>query len=182
MNTTRYKHPPLMRAYAVHAVSTAVFGAFLPSGEHLGWLHPRMQAVVGMIPNAVRLTERAPDPGFAQTFIGMSMLMAVAILLFCVVAVRGYHTKTFESSLKRWFALIYVWSIVLVILCIAWWMPYLDPLSKGRAYFMLKAATSSNAGVLFIMNQLLVGFPMFCILTLWLGHTCTTVRRRLGSA
>ncbi|NIM41637.1 MAG: hypothetical protein GTN84_11130 [Hydrogenophaga sp.] len=178
MNSTVYKQPPMMRAYFVHAFGTAALGVLLPSGQHLVWLHSLMQPVVALIPNALRVTERAPDPVFAQTFIGLSLLIASAILLYCIVAVRGYHTKTFESSTKRWLALTHVWAIVLVILGIAWWMPYLDPISKGRAYFMLNAATSSKGGVLVIMNQLLVGFPLFCFLVLWLGHTCTTARQR----
>lgn len=50
-----------------HVLGTAVLGALLPSGEHLGWLDRLMLPVVALIPNAVRLTERAPDVVFAQT-------------------------------------------------------------------------------------------------------------------
>lgn len=179
-SSTPYRQPPLMKAYFSHAIGTALLGLLLPAGEHLAWLHSLVKPIVALIPNAARVTERAPDPVLAQTFIGLSLLIASAILLYCIVAVRGYHTKTFERSIQRWLSLMYMWGCVLLLLGIAWWMPYLDPLSKGRTYFMLKAATSSNAGVLVVMNQLLVGFPLFGFLMLWLGHTCTTVRHRTG--
>lgn len=174
---TTYRHPPLMKAYLSHAVGTAVIGTLLPSGEHLTWLHRLLQPVVNLIPNAIRIPLRAPDPVFAQTFIGLSLLIAAAILLYFVVAVRGYRTRTFDSAIKRWLVLVYGWCVVLLCLAIFWWMPLLDPLSKGRAYFILRAATSSDLGVVVVMNQLLVGFPMSMLLLIWLGHACTTVRR-----
>lgn len=178
MNAHPYKHPPLMKAYLAHAIGTALLGAVLPSGEYLEVLHRLMLPIVELIPNAMRITERAPDPMFAQTFIGLSLVIALAILLYFVVAVRGYHTKTFATSTKRWLALIYVWAIVLVMLGVAWFMPYLDPLSMGRTYFFLKAAASSNVGVLTVMNQLIVGLPLASLLTIWGGHACTNVRNR----
>lgn len=176
MNAPTYKHPPIMKAYLGHAMGTALLGAVLPSGEHLELLHRLMLPIVELIPNAVRITERAPDPMFAQTFIGLSLVIALVILLYFVVAVRGYHTKTFFSSTKRWLALIYVWAIVSMGLLIFWLIPYMDPLSEGRAYYLVKAATSSNLGVLTVMNQSVVGFPFFCFLMLWFGHACTTAR------
>lgn len=180
MNYSSYKHPPLVQAYLGHAIGTTLLGALLPSGEHLGWLHALVRPIVELIPNAVRITNRAPDPVFAQTFIGLSLVIAFLILLFFIVAVRGYHTKTFESTWRRALALLYIWGIVLVLLLSFWAVPYMDPASKGRAYFLVKAATSSNLGVLTFMNQSVVGFPLFCFLVLWLGHACTTVRNRTG--
>lgn len=180
MNASTYKQPPLMKAYSAHAVGTMLLGALLPSGEHLGLLHSLMLPIVKLIPNAVRITNRAPDPVFAQTFIGLSLLIAFLILLYFIVAVRGYHTKTFESSWRRFWALVHIWLIVAVILGIAWFMPYLDPVSKGRAYFLVKAATSGTTGILTVMNQLVAGMPLACLLSIWLGHACTNVRQRIG--
>jgi hypothetical protein len=105
----RYEEPPLVKICLGHALFTAVLGALLPSGEHLAWLHRLMLPVVELIPNAVRLTERAPDVVFAQTFIGLSLLISWAILLFCIVAVRGYHTRAFETSIRRVLAFTYGW-------------------------------------------------------------------------
>lgn len=176
-SSTPYRQPPLMKAYFAHAIATAVMGLLLPSGKHLTGLHQLLQPIVNLIPNAVRIPLRAPDPVFAQTFIGLSLLAAAATLLYFVVAVRGYRTRTFDSAVKRWLVLVYGWCVVSLCLTIAWWMPLLDPLSKGRAYFLLKAATSSDFGVVIVMNQLLVGFPMSLLLLMWLGHACTNVRR-----
>ncbi len=180
MSPQIYKEPPLVKTYLGHATVTGVLGMLLPSGEHLGWLHERVLPVVELIPNAVRMTNRAPDPVFSQTFIGLSLVVAFAILVFYVVAMRGYHTRTFDRTITRILALAYVWGIVLILLAIFWWMPYLDPLSKGRAYFITRAAISSNLGVITAMNQLVVGMPLLCCLGLWGGHACTNVRHRTG--
>lgn len=174
---TPYRQPPLMKIYFSHVISTVVIGLLLPGGEHLAWLHGLLQPVVSLIPNAVRIPLRAPDPVFAQTFIGLSLLIAAAILLYFVVGVRGYRTRTFDSAVKRWAGLFFGWCFVLLCLTISWFVPLLDPLSKGRAYFLLKAATSSDLGVVIVMNQLLVGFPMVMLLTILAGHKCTNVRR-----
>lgn len=144
-----------------HAVGTALLGALLPSGEHMGWLHRLMLPVLESIPNAVRLTERAPDVVFAQTCIGLSLLISWSILLFCIVAVRGYHTRTFETATKKVLMLIYGWAFVGCCIGIAWFMPYLDPLAHGRTYSMLKAAVSGTLGVLVVMNMLLVWLHCF---------------------
>ncbi|QHE88055.1 hypothetical protein F9K07_25755 [Hydrogenophaga sp. BPS33] len=166
-----------MKAYLGHAIGTAFLGLLLPSGEHLGPLHRLMLPIVELIPNAMRATARTPDPVFAQTFIGMSLLIAFLILLYFTVAVRGYHLKTFESRAKRWLALLYAWSVVCFLLLVLWKWPYLDPLSMSRSYFLLKAATSGTFGVLTAMNQLVVGIPLSFFLTLWAGHACTTTRK-----
>lgn len=176
-SSTPYRQPPLMKVYFVHAISTAVLGLLMPSGEHLTWLHQLLQPIVNLIPNAVRIPLRAPDPVFAQTFIGLSLLAAAAILLYFVVAVHGYRTRTFDSAVKRWAGLFFGWCFVLLCLTIFWFVPLLDPLSKGRAYFFLKVATSSDLGVVIVMNQLLVGFPMVMLLGVLAGHKCTNVRR-----
>jgi hypothetical protein len=181
MNTPSYKQPPIVHAWVGHAFGTSLLGALLPSGEHLGWLHRLVSPLVELIPNAVRITNRSPDPVFAQTFIGLSLVIAFLVLLYFIVAVRGYHTKTFESTSRRFLALFYIWVVAgVIMLGILWFMPYLDPVSKGRAYFLLKAATSGNSGVLTVMNQLVVGIPLICLLSIWLGHACTTVRHRTG--
>lgn len=180
MTSKIYKEPPLVKTYIGHATATGLLGLLLPSGEHLGWLHERVLPVVELIPNAVRMTNRAPDPVFAQTFIGLSLLVAFAILAFYVVAMQGYHTKTFDRTITRILTLAYGWALVLLMLSIAWWMPYLDPLSRGRAYFITRVAVSSNLGVITAMNQLVVGMPLLFLLLLWLSHACTTVRHRTG--
>jgi heme/copper-type cytochrome/quinol oxidase subunit 4 len=170
-----------MYAWVAHAVGIALLGALLPSGEHLAWLHRLVSPVVELIPNAIRITNRSPDPVFAQTFIGLSLVIALLMLLYFILAMRGYHTKAFESTWKRFLALFYNWVVAgVIMLGILWFMPYLDPLSKGRAYFLLNAATSSTAGVFTVMNQLVVGMPLACPLSIWLGHACTTVRHRAG--
>lgn len=175
-----YKQPPLVQTYFGHAIGTAALGALLPSGDQLSSLHALVRPVVELIPNAVRVTNRAPDPIFAQTFIGISLLIAFAILVIYVIAMRGYHTKTFLSAGKRWAVLLVMWLLVLFMLTSLWRWPYLDPLSKGRAHFLLMAATSGRLGVVTAMNQLVVGMPMLFLLVLWLGHFCTTARSRAG--
>lgn len=169
-----------MKICLSHALGTTVLGVLMPTGEHLRWLHPLMLPVVELIPNAVRLTERAPDVVFAQTFIGLSLLISWVIVLLCVVALRGYHTRTFESTTKRAIALISVWTTVGFGIAVAWFAPYLDPLAHGRTHFLLQAATTSSVGVVTAMNVLVVWIPMLLLLTLWIGHAFTSIRRRTG--
>lgn len=175
MNTSKYKHPPLMQAYAGHAVGTAILGALLPSGEHLDWLHRLMIPIVELIPNAARITSRAPDPVFAQAFIGLSILIAALVLLtFVIFIFPGYHTKTFHEVFKRRIGLLYLWFIAIVILSFFWLIPYLDPLSKGQLYYLQAAALSGKVGVLVVINQLTVGFPLSILLFLGVAHRCTS--------
>lgn len=166
-----------MQAYLGHALGSALLGILLPTGEYLTSLHEVVQPLVNLIPNAVRITERAPDPVFAQTFVGLSLVIAFAILLYFIVAVHDYHTRTFLNSKRRLLALAYGWVIVAALLGAFWFVPYLDPLSKGRAYFLLNAAVSSGWGVVTILNQLVVGLPMALLLMMWAGHTCTKTLR-----
>lgn len=135
MNTPTWREPPLIKVYLGHAIGTALLGAMLPSGEHLRSLHRLMLPIVELIPNVVRITSRAPDPVFAQTFIGLSLLIAFLILMYFIVAVRGYHTRTFDSTWKR-FGMLLFGSLV----GISWFWPYLDPISKGKAYFFYKSS------------------------------------------
>jgi heme/copper-type cytochrome/quinol oxidase subunit 4 len=167
-----------MRAYLGHAIGTALLGGLLPSGEHLGPLHRLATPIVELIPNAIRLTNRTPDPIFAQTFVGFSLAIAFVILIYFIVAVRGYRTRTFDGTWQRTRLLLFIWGTVLVLLLSFWFLPYMDPVGKGRAYLVVQAATSSKLGLLTAMNQLIVGFPLVCILTLWAAHTCTAVRGR----
>lgn len=98
MNSPRYKEPPIVKAWIGHAIGTGLLGALLPGGDHLGFLHRLMLPIVELIPNAMRITSRSPDPMFAQTFIGLSLLIALMILLYFVFFMRGYHTRTFEAA------------------------------------------------------------------------------------
>ena len=177
MDRVSYRQPPLGKVYLGHAIETALLGVLLPSSEHLTALHRLMLPIVELIPNALRITSRAPDQIFAQTFIGLSLLIAFLILVYFIVAMRVYHTKTFESGRKRFYSLVYGWIVFGgIMLGIAWFVPYLDPASKDRTYFLVMAATSGTTGVLTVMNQLIVGLPLFCLLMLWLGNACTNVR------
>jgi hypothetical protein len=167
-----------MKAYLAHAIGMALLGVLLPSGDHLGFVHRLVTPLVEAIPNAQRVTLLAPDPIFAQTYIGLSLVFALAILLFFIVKMRGYRTKTFDSARQRRGALASMWAIVAMSLGLFWFVPYLDPASKGRLYFLIHAATSSEFGVLFVMNLLIVGFVLLPLLGLWAGHACTSVRAR----
>ncbi len=55
-----YREPPLVKAYLGHAIGTALLGALLPSGEHLGAVHRLVLPIVELIPNALKITNRAP--------------------------------------------------------------------------------------------------------------------------
>lgn len=179
MNSSYYRQPPLVKFYIGHAIGTALLGLFMPSGEHLEALHRLMLPIVKLIPNALRITNRVSDPEFAQAFIGLSLLIGFLILMYFVVFVRGYKIKVFESKWQRFLMLFYAWIFFgFVMIGISWFMPYLDPVSKGRTYFLVLAATSSTAGILTVMNQLIVGFPLFFFLFLWFAHACSTVRNR----
>lgn len=178
MNTPSYKQPPIVHAWVGHAVGTGLLGFMLPSGEHLGWLHRLVIPVVELIPNAVRLTNRSVDPILAQTFIGLSLAIAFLILLYFKIAVKDYRTKVFDSKLRRYTAILFGWVIFIVVFVgVFWFIPYMDPASKGKAYFLVKGATSGTPGMVLIMNQLIVGFPLFMFLLLWVGHECTEVRQ-----
>jgi len=181
MNTPSYKPPPIVHAWVGHAVGTGLLGALLPSGEHLGWLHRLMLPIVEVIPNAMRITSRAPDPVFAQTFIGLSLLIALLILLYFVFFMRGYHTRTFDAAGRRYLVIAGGWLLTILMLSSFWIISYMNPLSKGRTYFLLQAATSGEVGVLTMMNQLVAGGPLLFLLAMWLAHACTTARNSASS-
>ncbi|MBL0421730.1 hypothetical protein JI739_15335 [Ramlibacter sp. AW1] len=178
MSSPTYKEPPLGRVYLGHSIVVALLGGLLPTGDSLSWLHSIVWPAAQLIPNAVLLTERAPDPIFAQTLIGISLWIAIGILAFHVAVMRkwGYHTKTFSRPSHKFFALCCWWAIVSLLLSIAWFLPLVEPISQGRAYYLIRSATSGPFGVATAMNQLLVSMPLFLVLLLWLGHACTTIR------
>lgn len=164
-----------MHAWIGHAVGTGLLGFILPSGENLGWLHRLVLPIVEIIPNAMRITSRAPDPVFAQTFIGLSLLIALMIFLYFVFFMRGYHTRTFETAGKRYLLITGGWLLTILMLSGFWIISYMNPLSKGRTYFLLQAATSGDFGVLTIMNLLVAGGPLLFLLFIWACHACTKV-------
>lgn len=178
MNTPSYKPPPIVHAWVGHAVGTGLLGFMLPSGEHLGWLHRLVSPLVELIPNAVRLTNRSADPILAQTFIGLSLAIAFLILLYFKIAAKGYRTGMFDSKLRRYMVILIFWVIYIVVFVgVFWFLPYMDPASKGKTYFLVKGATSGTPGMVLIMNQLIVGLPLFMFLLLWVVHECTDARQ-----
>ncbi|TFY96442.1 hypothetical protein [Ramlibacter rhizophilus] len=180
MSGSTYKEPSLAKTYLGHAVGTALIGALLPNGDRLGWLHSWMWPIVEWIPNAGRLTNRASDPIFAQTFVGMSALVAIACLLLYIQALRrwGGCTRSFERSSRRFLCLAYIYALVGLLIALAWSLPIVDPVSKGRAYFILQLASSGTIGVVTAINQILIGAPMLFLQLLLVAHLCTRVVNR----
>ncbi len=174
-----YQHPPLIKAYLAHAICTALIGLFLSAINQLTWLQDLLVPVVNLVPNAIQITDRAPNPVFAKVFISASLLIAAIILLYFTFFVRGYHQKTFDNRMKRSLAILYGWLIAVVLLFIAWCVPYFNPASQGKTYYLLRAALGSDWGIVFVANQLLVGFPLLILLGIWSMHFCTGV---LGKA
>lgn len=168
-----------MHAWIGHAVGTGLLGFMLPSGEHLEWLYRLVKPVVELIPNAVRLSNRSPNPILAQTFIGLSLLIALLILLYFAFFVRGYHQKTFPNHWQRLSMFILVTPFVLMVLHAGWFLSYVNPAAKGRTYYLLKGAAAGDMGIFIVMNQLIVGIPLLFLLAFWSCHACTSVR---GSA
>ncbi|TFY96444.1 hypothetical protein [Ramlibacter rhizophilus] len=182
MGSQEYKHPPIGIPYLGHTVGAALMGALLPKGDYLILMHSLIWPIVSWIPNVVRLTVNAPDPVFAQVFIGLSLIASTGILgFYCFfMGSRGYRTRTFNSAWHRVMFLSYMWVVLGTCLAILWVVPYVGPASKGRAYFLFKSATASDFGVVVVMNQLVVGLPFMMLLALWIAHACTGSRSFVG--
>jgi hypothetical protein len=163
--TTR-KEPPLAKIYFGHAIGTALLGMLLLSSKQTKSWHPYTQPILEWFPGAISISRLAPDPVSTQIFLVTSLLIAACLLIWTVwhVSRGGYHTKTFESQSKRWLAFLYVWSLTGVLAASLWNISYSLDGAQTRAYFMIKAAISSDIGVVTAMNQIIVGMPLFFML------------------
>lgn len=175
-----YRAPPMVRIYLIHAIGTALLGALLPSGEHMQGLHAIAFPIIQQLPGAIKISQQAPDPVLAQVFLALSLLIAVVVLTGSAwhVSHGKYHTKTFDSSAKKWRALIYWWVLTAFVLLLVWSVPYTNDGAQGRIYFLIKAATSTNLGVFTVMNFLIVGMPLACLLTSVVIPFCIDVKTK----
>ena len=157
-----------MNIYLGHAIGTAVLGALLPAGEHLKDIHPLIQPILQWFPGAISLSKQAPDSVFAQVFLALSMLIAAFMLIgaiFHASRVR-YVEKTFANRREWWKAYLLVLLFAILGMAIFWNAPYTPDGAETRAYALTVVAISNKLGVLTIMNQLIVGVPLYLLLML----------------
>lgn len=175
---TPYRQPPWMKIYLGHAIGTAVLGMLLLSSNQTKKLHPYTQPILEWFPGAISISKQAPDPVSTQVFLVISMLIAAILLIWAVgnVSRGGYHTKTFDSQKERWTVLLFGWALAVIFVTCLWNVSYSMDGAQTRAYFFIKVAISSKFGVLTAMNQLIVGLPLFFIVTTTTAPFCIKVR------
>jgi hypothetical protein len=175
-----HRQPPWMKIYLSHALGTAALGAILPAGEHLSSLHALISPFALKIPGAVALTRQTADPVFAQVFLALSLLIAACLVIGAIwhVSRGGYHTKSFSSQWDRLFTFTWVGLFAALVIAVFWLNSYGLDGAQTRSWVMTKVAVSSQIGVLTVMNQLIVGFPLVFVLTLTTLPFCTDVEQR----
>lgn len=175
---TPYRQPPWTKIYLGHAIGTAVLGALLPAGEHLKGLHAFALPVLQWFPGAISLSKQAPDPVFARVFLALSMLIAAFMLIGAIFhASRArYVQKTFENRREWWKAYLLVLSFAILGVAIFWNAPYTPDGAETRAYALTVVAISNKLGVLTVMNQLIVGAPLYLLLMPLTMPFCTVIK------
>lgn len=144
-----------------HMTLTTTGGLLLPDGSKLAGAHQLIAPLVDLIPNVGNYAARSIDPVFAETFIGYSLVVAAIFLLLFMAKMPSKTGKVFLKSRERWIALSGCTLGSVGVLGIVWLVPS-NPVSRGRAYFIIEAATSSQLGIALGMNILLVGIPLLC--------------------
>jgi hypothetical protein len=172
------KEPPWAKIYFGHAIGTAILGFLLLSSKQTKSLHPYTQPILEWFPGAISLSKQAPDPVSTQVFLVISLLIAACLLIWAVwhVSRGGYHTKTFETQKERWLTIIVVWCLYALVPAVLWNISYSMEGAETRGYLIIKAAVSSEFGVVTAMNQLIVGFPFFFIMFSATVPFCTKAR------
>jgi len=146
-----------------HLAVTTIMGVLMPDGSQLAGAHRLVLPLTDLIPNVKRYAEKSVDPMFAETFIGCSLVIAAIFLVFFMVRMPVKQGRVFSKRWERPLGLVWGTSVAIGMVCILWLGP-INPVSKGRAYFIIQAATSSYAGIVMVMNSLLVSMPLFmCI-------------------
>lgn len=133
----------------------------MPDGSQLATAHQLVLPLTDLIPNVKRYAEKSIDPVFAETFISYSLVIALVCLLIVALRMPAKQGKVFFKRWERFRVLLFFTACCVGMICIVWLGP-INPVSKGRAYFMIEAATSSYAGIVIVMNSLLVSIPLFC--------------------
>lgn len=176
-----YREPPWTKVYFAHVIGTAFLGALLPAGEQLKGIHSVTQPFLQWFPGAVSISSLAPDPIFAQAFLALSMLVALCMVIGTVwhVSRGGYHTKTFESQSKRLVGILLLWGGSVLVIAALWSISYSVEGAQTPGYFFIKAAISSEVGVLTAMNQIIVGIPLFLTLFSTIVPFCTKANTKV---
>lgn len=150
-----------------HLVVTTIMGVFMPEGGQLAAAHQLVLPLTDLIPNVKRYAEKSIDPIFAETFIGCSLGIAAVIFVFVMLRMPAKRGKVFFKRWQRFFGLIWVTFAAVGGVCILW-LGSISPVSEGRAYFIIQAATSSYAGIVIVMNSVLVGIPLSMFLLIFI--------------
>lgn len=156
-----------------HLVVTTVMGTLMPEGRQLAAAHQLVLPLTDLIPNVKRYAEKSIDPIFAETFIGYSLVIAVVFLVVVMLRMPAKQGKVFFKRWQRFRVVLGFTACCLGMICILWLGP-INPASKGRAYFMIQAATSSYAGIVMVMNSLLVSMPFCCLVGAFIGFRGTS--------
>jgi hypothetical protein len=153
----------LLWTLAAHFAITTMLGALMRTGSSLSALHQFVLPLTDLIPNVKRYADKSVDAVFAETFIGCSLIIAAVLFVIFAIKLPAKTGKTFYRQWERPLVLIWGTFLCMGLICVMWFGP-INPLSKGRAYFMIHAATSSYAGIVLVMNNLLVWIPLFMLL------------------
>lgn len=170
---------PITQIFFGHYFGSALVGLILLSVESLRFTHSWLKPFVDWIPNIPDMVRLTPDPIFAESFLGASFLIALSILVYLLTFCRGkYYAMTYSSRKEKLFrgALFALFSVLLIF--VMWIRPYAEADHIGRTRAIIDAAISTRAGVILVMNPLVVGIPLLFVLVMWAQVFTTDVYRR----
>jgi hypothetical protein len=170
---------PITKIFFGHYFGSALVGLTLLSLESLRFAHFWLKSFVDWIPNVPDMVRLTPDPIFAETFLGASFFIALAILVYLMIFCRKkYYSMTYSSRTEKFFrgALFALFSVLLIF--VMWIRPYADADHVGRTSAIIGGAISTRIGIILVMNFLVVGIPLLFALFIWAQVFTTDVYRR----
>lgn len=169
------RQPPLMQFYFAHALLTGLIGILMPRGDQLKEIHALIKPWLALLPGAIHISEKSPDPVFAQVFLAMSLVLAVLFSAIYVICISGnkYYMKKFSSRTQRLQGFLMIGLGMCLFTIFLWTNSYGLDGAATRSHATISVAVSGYFGILTAMNFLIVGIPLFFLLGFLSGCFCT---------
>lgn len=159
----RYAPFPIVTIFFGHLLATALIGSLLLHVDVFRRAHPWLKPIVNWIPNVSETAELTPNPVFTEIFLATSFLFALGMVAFLLIFARKrYHSTSYLHRSKKTLHFVLLTLFAVGMVFVSWLIPYASAreLSGGKAHALFHLATSSNLGVIFVLNYLVVGTPL----------------------
>lgn len=181
----RYAPFPIATVFFGHVLATALIGSLFLHVDVFRWAHPWLKPIVNWIPNVSETAELTPDPVFTELFLATSLLFALGMVAFLLIFARKRdHSTSYRHRGEKPLHLVLLTLVAVGMVFASWLIPYASAIefSGGKAHALFHLATSSNLGVVFVLNYLVVGTPLlFGVLVLAQVFCTDALRHPLAS-